>query len=165
MGKAIKSPLRYQMSEFDCLPTSLMNALSHLFPISRISGELIKLIYCYSLDDINDYGRIQGTITDAAVKAFKVTGQIEYEILSEEKVIATRIEDCLRHHKGVAVCGIYDMQETGHTSLVTRHDSEWVYIWDPYPWQKINDKAIEIIRNQPDANVRVRRERFYSLAC
>lgn len=167
MGKVIKSPLRYQMSEFDCLPTSIMNALSHLFPISKISGELIKMIYCFSMDDIDDYGRIRGTETDAAVKALKASGQIKYKILSSEQVTAKLIENCLRD-KGVAVCGIYDMRREGHTSLVTRHDSEWVYIWDPYPygedvWQKINDKDIEIIRNETTANVRVRRERFYSV--
>lgn len=46
----MKNPLRYQISEYDCGPTSLLNALSFLFQREEISPELIRNIMLYSLD-------------------------------------------------------------------------------------------------------------------
>ena len=46
----MKIPLRYQVSEYDCGPTSLLNALNYLFQREEISPELIRNIMLYSLD-------------------------------------------------------------------------------------------------------------------
>ena len=32
----MKNPLRYQMTEYDCGPTSMLNAMSYLFPREAI---------------------------------------------------------------------------------------------------------------------------------
>ena len=43
-GKArlMKSPLRYQISDYDCGPTSMLNAVSFLFEREQIPPELIR---------------------------------------------------------------------------------------------------------------------------
>ena len=44
----MKNPLRYQMSEYDCGPTTMLNAISYLFPREIISPEVIRNIMLYS---------------------------------------------------------------------------------------------------------------------
>ena len=52
----MKIPLRYQISEYDCGPTSLLNAMSFLFQREEISPELIRNIMLYSLDSYGSGG-------------------------------------------------------------------------------------------------------------
>ena len=46
----MKVPLRYQMTEYDCGPTSLLNAMSFLFEREELPPELVRNIMLYSLD-------------------------------------------------------------------------------------------------------------------
>ena len=46
----MKTPLHYQLSEYDCGPTSLMNAISFLFEREEIPPEVLRNIMLYSLD-------------------------------------------------------------------------------------------------------------------
>ncbi len=46
----MKIPLRYQMSEYDCGPTALLDAMSYLFPRAEIPPEVIRSVMLYSLD-------------------------------------------------------------------------------------------------------------------
>lgn len=46
----MKTPLRYQLSEYDCGPTALLNAMSFLFEREQIPPELIRNVMLYSLD-------------------------------------------------------------------------------------------------------------------
>lgn len=54
----MKIPLRYQMSEYDCGPTTMLNAISYLFEVEEIPPEVIRNIMLYSLDCYNDEGRL-----------------------------------------------------------------------------------------------------------
>ena len=49
----MKNPLRYQISEYDCGPTSLLNAISFLFEREEIPPEVIRNIMLYCLDCYN----------------------------------------------------------------------------------------------------------------
>ena len=40
----MKNPLRYQVSEYDCGPTSLLNAVSFLFEREEIQPEILRNI-------------------------------------------------------------------------------------------------------------------------
>lgn len=40
----MNNPLRYQMTEYDCGPTSMLNAVSYLFPRDEIPPEIIRSI-------------------------------------------------------------------------------------------------------------------------
>ena len=46
----MKNPLHYQLSEYDCGPTSMLNAISFLFEREEIPPEVIRNIMLYSLD-------------------------------------------------------------------------------------------------------------------
>ena len=48
-------PLSFQISEFDCGPVSLLNALSRLFDRKLIQPCMIKAIYSYTLDNCDAY--------------------------------------------------------------------------------------------------------------
>lgn len=42
----MKNPLRYQLSEYDCGPTSMLNALAFLFEREDIPPEAVRNIIC-----------------------------------------------------------------------------------------------------------------------
>ena len=42
----MKNPLHYQISECDCGPTSMLNAVSYLFEREEIPPEIIRLLQC-----------------------------------------------------------------------------------------------------------------------
>ena len=46
----MKTPLRYQMSEYDCGPTAMLDAVSFLFEREEIPPEVIRNIMLYCLD-------------------------------------------------------------------------------------------------------------------
>lgn len=46
----MKNPLHYQISEYDCGPTSMLNGISYLFEREEIPAELIRNIMIYALD-------------------------------------------------------------------------------------------------------------------
>ena len=46
----MKNPLRYQLSEYDCGPTSMLNALAFLFEREDIPPEAVRNIMLYCLD-------------------------------------------------------------------------------------------------------------------
>ena len=52
----MKSPLRYQITEFDCGTVSLINAISYLYDREEIPSKLIRSIYVYTLDCHNTKG-------------------------------------------------------------------------------------------------------------
>lgn len=52
----MKNPLNYQVTEYDCGPTTLHNAMSYLFKREEISPDIIKHIALFSLDAYNGKG-------------------------------------------------------------------------------------------------------------
>ena len=51
-------PLQYQVSEYDCVPTSFINAVSYLFERNEIPPMVIRHIYMYSLDSVGRDARL-----------------------------------------------------------------------------------------------------------
>ena len=46
----MKNPLHYQLSEYDCGPTSMMNAIAYLFEREEIPPEAVRNMMLYCLD-------------------------------------------------------------------------------------------------------------------
>ena len=46
----MKNPLHYQLTEYDCGPTSLLNAVNYLFEREEIPPEIVRNIMLYCLD-------------------------------------------------------------------------------------------------------------------
>ncbi|MDR1538316.1 MAG: peptidase C39 [Clostridiales bacterium] len=52
----MKVPLSYQRTEYDCGPTSLLNAISFLFAREEIPPDLLRYVMTYTLDCYNEKG-------------------------------------------------------------------------------------------------------------
>ena len=67
----MRSPLRYQATEYDCGPTTMTNAIMYLFEREEIPPDLIRHIGQCTLDSFDDKGHCGrfGT-SGAAVRYF-----------------------------------------------------------------------------------------------
>lgn len=156
----MKNPLNYQATEYDCGPTTMLNAMSYLFKREEISPDIAKTIMQYCLDGYNDKGEAykRGT-SDMAMsflaswlnhfgKARKFPIHCE-NITGDEVYISpnSKITSCLQQ-KGVVVAKI--MLGCWHYVLFTDIDAEYVYFFDPYYRQRPFDKeGIEMIYGEP----------------
>lgn len=68
----MKTPLYYQMSEYDCGTVTLLNAVKYLFPREMIPPDVIKAITTYSLDTYNSGGEVGKMGTSKAAMKFIV---------------------------------------------------------------------------------------------
>jgi hypothetical protein len=136
-------PLHYQISEYDCVPTTFINAIAYLFERWEVPPLVIRHIYSYSLDTVSRGAKLgrAGTSKYAiqllahwinAYKTRKFSVTTEY-LEPEEIHVAedSRILTCLRDG-GVALCNVSLGRSEWHYLLGLRHDDEWVYFFDPY---------------------------------
>ena len=123
----MKTPLLYQLSEFDCGPITLYNALKYLFDRDEISYEVIKEIMNITLDK-----KEKGTSKEAMKKSSlslkkylplnvliyegnAVTPEIIRENNDPKTVFILRTKLCCEHYV-----------------LITKMDDIFAYIFDPY---------------------------------
>lgn len=168
-----KTPLDYQITEYDCGTTTLLNALRYLFKRSEISPEIYKFIMQYTLDKTNIFGEIGKGGTSVYALEFlsnwlnenakskemdiKCTSLQSDEISMYNKMLNEKIEN-----GAVAIVRVY--QECDHYCLLTKIDDNFAYLFDPY-YLNINyydkDKDVEIIKDRPfEFNRKVRKERM-----
>lgn len=138
----MKIPLRYQMSEYDCGPTALLNAMSFLFDRAEIPPEIIRSVMLYSLDCYGMDGRAckAGTSRMAMMylanwlEGFSRATQfpLTCQYLAGRAVhIGTHshINDALVRG-GVAVVRLF--YEVEHYALLTGTSKDHIYLFDPY---------------------------------
>lgn len=138
----MKNPLHYQLSEFDCGPTAMLNAISFLFPREDIPPEVIRNIMLYCLDCYNAEGvpGKSGTSTAAMMflsnwlNGFGRIGQlpVSSRYLSGRNVYVgggSEINEALRHKGAVVVRLFYD---EAHYVLLTGEADGKIYMFDPY---------------------------------
>lgn len=168
-----KTPLDYQITEYDCGTTTLLNALRYLFKRSEISPEIYKFIMQYTLDKTNIFGEIGKGGTSVYALEFlsnwlnenakskgmniKCTSLQPNEISMYNQMLNEKIEN-----GAVAIVRVY--QECDHYCLLTKIDDDFAYLFDPY-YLNINyydkDKDVEIIKDRPfEFNRKVRKERM-----
>lgn len=177
----MKIPLKYQSTEFDCVPTTFQNALNYRFDREEIPPEVIQRVLLYSLDTINNNGEYgKGGTTGLACQfilqwlemyaANNKNFALKCEYLTEDEVQLTqnkRIVKCV-NSCGVALCSVC-FGKTGsiyHYMLCTRADSEYLYFFDPYYRKqqfKNSDKHfLEWIKGEWNYNLKVSRQRLES---
>ena len=156
----MKNPLHYQITEYDCAPTSMLNALSYLFEREQLSPDLIRNIMLYSLDcyDTSAIPGKKGTSRMATMfishwlqgygeaGALDVTSQyIRGNAVRIEE--GSKINDALKRN-GVAVVRLY--YEVEHYVLLTGVTEDKIYMFDPYYKDDKFDEAddIEVILNE-----------------
>lgn len=138
----MKNPLHYQLSEYDCGPTSMLNAISFLFEREEIPPEVLRNIMLYSLDCYGSEGAFgkNGTSRTAMmflsnwlegygqncalpVSSIYLSGQTVY--IGEDSLI----NDAL-HRGGVAVVRLYF--DVAHYVLLTGEENGNILMFDPY---------------------------------
>lgn len=168
-----KTPLDYQITEYDCGTTTLLNALRYLFKRSEISPKVYKYILQYTLDKNNIFGEIGkgGTsvfaleflcnwLNDNAKKEkmnIKCTSIPKEELSINNDFLTNKI-----NNGAVAIIKLY--QDCEHYCLLTKIDDNYAYLFDPY-YLNINyydnDKEVEIIKDRPfEFNRKVKKERI-----
>ena len=167
----MKNPLRYQISEYDCGPTSLLNALSFLFEREEIPPELIRNIMLYSLDCYGCGGAPGKNGTSRMAMMFLANflegvGKVgllplESRYISGEQVYMgenSPVVDALKR-KGAAVVRLFLDGE--HYVLMTGCDGEKIFLFDPYYLpQGISEELVESTLDCP-----LRHNRIVPFAC
>jgi hypothetical protein len=136
-------PLHYQVSEYDCVPTAFINAVSYLFERNEIPPMVISHIYLYSMDTVGRDSRfgIGGTskyavrllgnwLSSYKMKKFSVTT----EFLEKDEVHLrkeSRIYACLEEG-GIALCNTLFSKNEQHYLMIIRIEDGWIYCFDPY---------------------------------
>ena len=182
----MKIPFRYQSTDYDCVPTTFINALQYLFKQNEIPPAVVQRIMLYSLDTVNQYGECgkRGTSCLAVqlimqwLEAFRgdrfAFKRCEY--LAEEQIHlrkGNKIVSCI-NRGGVALLRVHASKATTapfHYILalgVDKNDSDWLLFFDPYyrvnPFKGEDSKYIEWLggENEQGANLKIKRERLDS---
>ncbi len=155
----MKSPLSYQISEYDCGQATLLNAVRYLYKRGEVSPILLKYITQYTLDTINDDGQVgkHGTSPYAIeylanwINSSTHTN-LKAEILTGENVSINNIDllNCICSYGGVAILRVWSDCE--HYVLCTGVKEKYVYIFDPYYLTDDaydNDTEVVMINNKP----------------
>ena len=138
----MKIPLRYQMSEYDCGPTALLNAVSYLFPRSEVPPEIIRSVMLYSLDC---YG-VDGAACKAGTSRMAmmylanwITGfaratkfPLDCQYISGRAVHVgahSHINDAVSRGGAAVVRLFYEVE---HYALITGASADCIYLFDPY---------------------------------
>lgn len=168
-----KTPLMYQITEYDCGTTSVLNAIKYLFNREEIAPEMYKRILQETLDkNFNDQVGKGGTSNQSLKKLCDelfVKGTKELDIIAEEipeediSIYNKELENEI-NNGNVAILQVY--QGGLHYVLLTKIDEEFAYLFDPY-YLPINyydnDIDIEIIKDKSfEYNRKVRKERLDS---
>ena len=155
----MKIPLRYQNTEYDCGTTSFVNALAYLYDREDIPVELLKAIYRFTLDVENDEGVVGmgGTSRSHAEKLAKYFVKyanenskfdINCEILYGKDVNLENMKKCLDKN-GVIIARCWQDEE--HYVLITKIDSNFAYIFDPYYLEEdyyVDDEDVAIVLHE-----------------
>lgn len=156
----MKIPLGYQKSEYDCGPTTMLNAMSYLFEREEIPPDIVKYIMLYSLDAYNEQGEYGKNGTSQMAMMFMTNwlnhfGRVKHfpvhcEYISGADVFVghnSKIADGLCRG-GVVVARV--MYDVWHYVLITGYDRRWVYLFDPYYRRRpYTLRGVEIIGDKP----------------
>ncbi len=138
----MKNPLHYQLSEYDCGPTSMLNAISFLFEREDIPPEIIRNIMLYSLDCYGAGGAFGKSGTSRTAMMFLSNwldgyGQtcslpISSSYIAGKSVYIgseSLINDTLRRHGAVVVRLHYEGE---HYVLLTGEREGKILLFDPW---------------------------------
>ena len=164
----MKAPFRQQASDYDCGPTSLLNALSYLFERREIPPFVVHQVYkeCLDLDDAR--GTSFHAIRDLACwfKHYRddryASFAVESKFISGSQVHlrpTSKIIRCL-DTGGVALMCMHSSRNNWHFILALHHKGGWLHCHDPSPRSKrfINVDAVQFsaTATQQEPNLRIR---------
>lgn len=112
----MKNPLHYQLTEYDCGPTSLLNAVNYLFEREEIPPEIVRNIMLYCLDCYGHAGHLP-------IRCRYITGEAVH--LGQNGALRDALQ------RGGAAVVLVDF-EGWHYVLLTQIQGDSVYLFDPY---------------------------------
>lgn len=139
----MKSPLRYQATEYDCGPTSMTNAIIYMFERDEIPPDLMRHIGQGTLDSFDENGHVgrYGT-SGAAIRYFgswlnelRYAGLLPIESWYAEKEdvylgAGSKLTEALSSGSAI-VLHVY-LNGYGHYVLITGEDEGCCKVFDPY---------------------------------
>lgn len=168
----MKNPLHYQISEYDCGPTSMLNAMSYLFQREEIPPEIIRNIMLYCLDCYGADGASgkSGTSHMAMMflsnwlNGFGKTGylSVSSRYLSGEAV-NFRQDSSLRDAlcRGGAAVVRLDL-DGWHYVLLTGIQGDRVFLFDPYRIDApFKEEEIRMVTDHPAQYNRIVPVKFF----
>ncbi len=152
----MQEPLRYQFTEYDCAPITLLNAFSYLYKREEIPAIIVKAVCRFTLDCDKDGKLGSGGTSKKAMQRF-TKWFINYAKLNDYHIYLKRLvgkdvninslKDVLKQN-GVTIARCWQSEE--HYVLITKMTKKYVYLFDPYYIKKkVRDKALKIINNKP----------------
>lgn len=162
----MKNPLHYQLSEYDCGPTAVLNAVSFLFERDQIPPEVIRNIMLYCLDCYGTDGVSGKKGTSAVAMMFLSNwldgfGKVGRLSVSSQYISGRSVylgEDSLLNdairRRGVAVVRLF--LDEWHYVLLTGLEDDRVMMFDPYYIdQPFEQKDIQMITDHPSEYNRI----------
>ena len=152
----MKTPLHYQISEYDCGPTSMLNAMSFLFSREELPPEILRNTMLYCLDCYGKEGHPGKSGTSCMAMMFLSNWldglgkagllPVSSRYLRGEEVFigeGSRLNDTLCR-KGVAVVRLWF--EIEHYVLMTGVEDEEILLFDPYYQEEAFEGAESPVR-------------------
>ncbi len=170
---SMKTPFSYQISEFDCGTTCVLNAIRYLLKRGEVPPILIKTIQNYTLDTINKDMHLGENGTSVNAMKFlsnwinEETKKLKVKLVSEiiEGKDANMENVKLKEYidnGGIALLRVWD--EDKHYVLCTKIDNKSVYLFDPYYCNEDDfedDAKVIVVLNKPfEYNRVVSKSRF-----
>lgn len=162
----MNNPLRYQISEYDCGPTSMLNAMSYLFRRDEIPPEIIRNIMLYCLDCFGADGASGKSGTSRMAMMFLSNwlngfGKAGYLPISSCYLSGDAVNFCqdssLRDAllRGGAAVVLVDL-DGWHYVLLTGIQGEQVFLFDPYYLDApFENEEIQMVTDHPTAYNRI----------
>ena len=174
-------PLRYQATEYDCGTTAFLNAISYVSSFSEIPPIFLKVLYNIGLNECNKAGMLgwEGTSLDAmrylAAWINKYSQRTGfplkctcYDSVDFRKGSVLLDELQKKNTAIVTMCLLWD----DHYITLTDVDDEYIYLFDPYYWDKDYgeegicriDMPCKANRRLPIGFMETTRGKFYNLS-
>ena len=150
-GNVLKTPLNFQLTDYDCGPVSLKNDICFLFERNDIPIVIIKKIDRCTMDI-----KKGGTSKKAVNKYIKWLNNyakkndinIKCERLTGKDVTLNKIKTCINNYGCVLIrC----WQGSEHYVIMTNLDNNNAYIFDPYYLDKTafnEDSQVQMVFNK-----------------
>ncbi len=167
----MKNILNYQTSEYDCGPTTLINAIRYLYEREEILPEIIKTITLYTLDLYDSNGEFGKRGTSRMAMMFLSNWLNEFgrtknypvytELVIDEQVWVrqnSKITECLQQGGAVVIC--VWLGPTKHYVLLTDVEEEYLCLFDPYDWEEpVDGETVVCVEGFPKKmNRKVKRD-------
>lgn len=180
---SMKTPLAYQLSEYDCGTVAILNAIRYLYTRGEISPALIKHIGQCTMDTIDANGEHCKRGTSAAMIEYLASWindnaenlglDLKAELLKgdDAEIYNNQLEYCMKKG-GVAILRVWDAVE--HYVLCTKMDEKKAYIFDSYyvpeddfdddpETTMVHDKPFEYNRIVSKVRINAKNKREYAL--